>query len=412
MRILNLGLLAASLALAACGGEPPTDQEPAADAPFAPPEWETGIGEKPGEPVQDCATADTTVAGDVMLDDANRVKQLDEEGVALIDGDLIIGSVDSLAGLGCLRGVTGDVVITGTESLKELDGLGRLGSIGGSLWITENAQLTSLQGFRALKRVGGDLVVERNVALTSLAGVTDIGRGMRGGIYVRDNDALETIVGFSRLAAFGGDLVIAGNPVLDHVEGFYDGETLTVGYGNIIVEDNAMLGWAELPGLGVDSSANTISIANNPELKDLLMHGDLKLRVTGDVVISNNPALETMNGLDRIYAITGDLVVEANQELDSLVGLQGVQAVTGTVEIVANRSLINVDLLRLEEVYGDLMVARNDSLASLSGLRALDEVHGDFTLFANPELDSCYGDAMTTRLDTGRDDMAGRCITR
>lgn len=413
MRFAKTTLLAAGIALAACGGEPPPNDnnDPLADEAMPAEEiWETGIGEKPVELPQECASAGETMVGDVTLSGASRVKTLDENGVAVIDGNLYVGDVDSLEGLHCLREVRGDLVISGTESLKDVVGFGRLGSIEGSLWITENTQLASLRGFGALKSVGGDIVVERNEVLETLDGITDIGRGIRGGIYVRDNDALVSITGFERLEAMGGDLVIEANPSLDYIEGFWSGEAATVVYGNVMLQDNPVLGWAELPEIGTDRTTNSLWVTQNPQLKDLTMFGATKFRVTGDLVISENPALERLNGLDRINAVMGDVIVQANEELDTIEGLQGVKTVMGNVEIVANRSLDNVDMFHLEQVNGDFLIARNDSLVSLSGLESLTDVGGELTLFSNPELDTCYEGLLSTRIDTGRGSMTSSCF--
>ena len=64
MRFTKMTLLAASVALAACGGEPPEDNAPPAVFDPIIDEGETGIGEKPADPPALCATADTTMTGE------------------------------------------------------------------------------------------------------------------------------------------------------------------------------------------------------------------------------------------------------------------------------------------------------------------------------------------------------------
>jgi hypothetical protein len=413
MRFAKIYAVAAGLALAACGGPSNDDVDV---EPYAPPsetEYATGVGDKPDDSYVDpCAEADGTVRDDVWLHGARDVDAFAASGTAIVDGNLHIGDVDTLEGLACLRQVNGSVIINGTEALKDLDGLERLGSIHGSLWVTENAQLVSMAHLGALKEIAGDLVVERNEALVTLDGVANLSRGMRGGIYVRDNDALVEIDGFARLPAVGGELVIEGNPALDHINAFYDGESHTEVYGDVVLRDNAMLGWAELPAVAVDRTRNTIRVEDNPFLKDLRLHGDTKLRITGDLVLRQNDSLEALHGFDRISAVTGDLVVEGNSELDGLMGLQGIKGVMGDVSIVGNRSIHDVEMWRLEEVHGSLDISRNASLMTLAGLSSLRTVLGDLQVVENPELDTCFEDALVTRFETGRSTMDARCSLR
>jgi len=78
--------------------------------------YPTGIGDKPVDDYEDpCAQADGTISDDVWLHGARDVDAFAESNTAIVDGNLHIGDVDSLAGLACLRQVNGRLTGFGQE---------------------------------------------------------------------------------------------------------------------------------------------------------------------------------------------------------------------------------------------------------------------------------------------------------
>lgn len=406
LKMLSPSLIA--IALAACGGEVPN--EPATDpsdqsvieGEYA---AKTGIGTKPDGWVDACADVDEVRDGDFAIRQNADMGELD--GVATVDGDLTITGVTTLADLRCLREVHGDLVIQGTDTLKELHGLDNLQLVTGGVWITENAQLTSIAELASLKRVGSDIVIERNEVLQTLEGLANVGGSLRGGLVIQDNDALVSIDGFRRLDVITGGLVIAGNPSLETVSGFGSTSGLVTSLGDVILQDNDMLGRAELPLIGVDRSLNSLVVSNNPRLKQLDMHADSRVHISGDLVLRENPALRTFTGFSTVQHVFGDLRIEDNDGLPSLEGFSGLKAVAGYVVVLGNDGIADLDLTRLESVGEDLIVTRNLSLSSLAGLRSLREVSGDLDFDGNPLLSDCAMEELVTRLETGRTDA--RC---
>lgn len=115
--------------------------------------------------VLDTSNPTDTLAGDLLLGAQTNVDAL--SGVEVIGGHLGIGGngVESLAALGALARVEGDLSLE-ASALSSLDGLEQLTYIGGSLRLTGNGALTSLQALGALRSVGA-IVITDNSALPS-----------------------------------------------------------------------------------------------------------------------------------------------------------------------------------------------------------------------------------------------------
>lgn len=178
-----------------------------------------GAAESTGIPEDDPCTE--VLEGPLVLS-----SQADVEAAQLVrevDGDVIIeGSVTSLAPLGCLRRVGGDLSVTETE-LVDLSGLSGLADLGSRLIVRRNANLESLAGLDAL-RFASEIRLESNrlqtLGLTELqaldrlqigdcyAGMGDVGLGEP------ELEALDTLDGLLAL----GTVTVWSSPSLKSLE--------------------------------------------------------------------------------------------------------------------------------------------------------------------------------------------------
>ena len=202
------------------------------------------------------------------------------DGVAIIDGDLVVGGLAEAAlTLFSLNTVTGDVVIRANNLLQTLT-LGGLLDIGGDLVIEDNPALTSAT-LPALEALGGRLRTARNDALTLL----DVNALVQLG---GDLDlTVETLARFAppRLNSIDGDLVIEGPteggpialsfPALESVD------------GRLIITDHQRLLSVNLPVLSAVGS--TLTIRDNVQLQALTMPA--LTRAGALVCVCQNPAL-------------------------------------------------------------------------------------------------------------------------
>ena len=125
-------------------------------------------------------------------------------------------ALTSLAPLGNVARVYGELKISGNYLLTNLAGFESITSIGGglSIWYTD---LTSLEGLGNLTNIGADLSIGGNDALISLEGLeslTDIGGSLSIGDRRTGNTALASLAGLENLTRIGGDLSIRGSGAL------------------------------------------------------------------------------------------------------------------------------------------------------------------------------------------------------
>ena len=164
-----------------------------------------------------------------------------------VDGDLIIGSVDTpisglvnINGLSQLTTVTGNLIISYNNDLVSLAGLDNLTTVGKDLIISNNLKIEGIDALLNLSNVGGSIIVGKNAALINL-------NGLGGQSNIGAND----------------DLIIKNNPLLAHLDGLE--QIQSVG-GDLEVKDNSTLsdcdGLCKL--LGLDGVAGDIVITGNP----------------------------------------------------------------------------------------------------------------------------------------------------
>jgi len=121
------------------------------------------------------------------------------------------------------------------------------------------------------------------------------------------------------------------------------------------------------------------------------------VRVGGNgLQISNNSALESLDGLESLHTVLGEFTIQDNPVLKNIDGLSALTTVTldgvSSIRIQRNASLANLDgLSSLSDVPGGLIIHLNDALSDLSGLSNLTHVGTWLHIAANPTLTDLNG---------------------
>jgi hypothetical protein len=285
------------------------------------------------------------------------------------DGRILTGSHelsgDQVGKLRCVQIATGDIQLSGVDSLAALEALAE---VRGDLTISESPELPSLQGLERLTRVGGTLRIYRNAELTSLQGLEALEEvGKR--LSIRDLPKLESLAGLDELRHVGGVLEIGANPELRSLEALGDttSRALSVG-GDLIVSDNAGLESIHFGDtyLGGPHVTGGIQIISNPSLREIANPGR-PARASGacpalrDLWIGANDALESVT---LPFSLSERICINITDN-------PRLQRITGEVGTFATElRLSGLPSLEVLELAG---LAEFDSLAIVeTGLRALD----------------------------------------
>jgi hypothetical protein len=175
-------------------------------------------------------------------------------------------------------------------------------------------------------------------------------RIVQGDLEIVNRDSLEE---FAEVEIVTGTLSIVGNTRLKNLDGL---ERLRVA-GELVISEN--VGLRSIDAIARLEHSRSITVVCNPRLEDL--RGLDSLRRLDRLVVGDNGIFFT-RGLDALVEV-GDLVVSKNRRLLSLRGLQRLTTVTN-VTIEGNPRLIAESglLPKLELVRGKLAIRHNAGL--------------------------------------------------
>lgn len=206
---------------------------------------------------------------------------------------------------------------------------------------------------RIIERVAGDI--------TSLAGLQQITQ-IDGSLIVANSQALPGLGGLEGLVSIGRTLQISGNTLLTSLEGLSN--VSTIGEG-IYVADNAAL-----PALA----------------------GLEQISITGFITLTNNPALEHLDGLRGLTGLNRYLQLLNNNRIPNLRGLAHLVSVGEFLSITQNDGLLNLSgLEKLQSVGGHLIINSNPALNSLAALQTLTQISGQLSIAGNQQLVELQG---------------------
>ena len=158
--------------------------------------------------------------------------------------------------------------------------------------------------------------------------------------------------------------------------------------------------------------------------------------VRGDLIIWNNPILETLVGLSNVTSVYGlaiwqnaslkninglkkisgeilyDVDISFNDNLSNLTGLTGVNTVAGSIYIERNSKLENLNGFNNLSSAGGFFIWDNAELNSLYGLERLKELKFDLSIIGNPKLSDCASISLLLGWPDGppSDDVVGRIL--
>jgi hypothetical protein len=342
-----------------------------------------------------CAGRSPILAGSIEVSQDQTERTLAElRCVQVVTGDLRISGVDSLAPLASLVHVQGDLLIAGNPDLTTLSGLDQLTRVDGDLDIRSNPALSSLDGLAALEQVGGSL----DVAFLA---------------------SLEELTGLESLERVGDDLSIMANAALTRLAAL---ESLGTVGGNFQLIDNESLASADL---GRDWSegpviAGTITVLHNDNLEELVHFGALASQAPGcslgheDLWVASNPQLRSITlpslGIRRacinifndaqLTSITASDVWNLSRlDLMDLPSLSTVDLHAAAIDTLQITTTGLTTLQGLGRVTCGLSVSDNPALTDLGDLASHPGQVADFLLIRdNPRLPQCAVDAMLKSL--------------
>ena len=218
--------------------------------------------------------------------------------------------------------------------------------------------IRSREDIARLRKLGGDsfsisggLLIMRSdlTSLEGLGNLTGIGRSLE----IRFNESLTSLNGLDRLTSVGDSLMDTGAPL---------GQSLA------------------------------------PEIQPEASNGK-RAHVVEGFIVTDNPLLPTMEGVERLAFVGGGLSIIYNSTLHSLQALSNLTRIRGSVDILANDALASLDgLHQLTGVEGYLEVGVNQSLRDLDGLSNLAEVGSDLVIWFNDSLRNLEGLDKLTRI--------------
>ncbi|MDA9711577.1 hypothetical protein N9U42_04325 [Luminiphilus sp.] len=128
-------------------------------------------------------------------------------------------------------------------------------------------------------------------------------------------------------------------------------------------------------------------------------------RVVGSVRIINNSGLLNIDGLINLVEVGGDVEIDGNGALTNVAGLAGLETAYGLL-VSSNPKLADLDGMEsLETLTGDLQITGNDALGNLDGLSGLTSIGGDLRVQQNAALTNIDGlsNASLAGIDSGPD---------
>ena len=240
----------------------------------------------------------------------------------------------------------------------------------------------------------GPVVLEGDYAIRSREDIARLRKlggdsfSITGGLLIMRSD-LTSLEGLGNLTGIGRSLEIRFNESLTSLNGL-DGLTSV---GDSLMDTGAPLGESLAPEIQPKASSGKRAhvvegfiVTDNPLLTT--MEGVERLAfVGGGLSLIYNSSLNSLQALNNLTHIRGSVDILANDALASLEGLNQLSGVEGYLEVGVNRSLRDLDgLSNLAEVGSDLVIWFNDSLRNLQGLNKLARIGGQVILDHNPVL--------------------------
>jgi len=242
------------------------------------------------------------VGGTVFIQGAS-IKNLDSLiHLERVSGELYITGNDSLLhlrGLSNLQSVGMAMRVQNNPSLKELDGLEQLTAVEGDFfYVGNNQNLLNIEGLEGLDSVAGIFQVWGHDSITSLHGLEQL-RWVGNTLAIFENVSLESLDGLDGLEYVGNDLRIENNTILNDITALHHAVDLN---GPLVITGNSLLGdcavqaiceYLVAPASFVAISGNSTGCNSVEAVETACMSSTEDKTGTPDIRIFPNPA----NGL-------------------------------------------------------------------------------------------------------------------
>ncbi|MCH9661965.1 MAG: hypothetical protein K0U54_13760 [Bacteroidetes bacterium] len=278
----------------------------------------------------------------VSLAGLNNVVELETTHL-LIYNNPTLQSLEGLQGLNIISGIPAKLSIFNNSNLTNIDALQGLTSLG-ELNISNNPNLTNLGGVSNLTEVGvlsvDDMPLQNLQVFSNLNTV--------GKLRLQSNLLLEETSDLMNITS-AESIIIDGCPLLQSLDGLHNISSLN----ELSISNNDNL--ISLDGLNInqlnDSNDFDLYIRSNAMLSEINALSSLSnLAAHVDVYISQNPALENLDGLSNlIFEGEGSVRILDNTELNDLCGLTTVTNLPTSVDYMVegnafNPSRIDIDM--------------------------------------------------------------------
>lgn len=241
--------------------------------------------------------------------------------------------------------------------------------------------LGTLYVCQATSAYDGHYEVRGPADLVALGAISRI----RGGLRIYNTELTEVVL--PGLLSVEGPLSIDFNPILQRVElrGLrFVGESLSLSSNERL--DTLVVG---VPGLVPEHPvwvAHDVSIYNNPRLTTLAGLAAVSPRYSFAVV--DNDLLTTPGELPLVRELLGGVAIRENSLLREL-PLTHLSSVGGNLDVSENPSLESLQSLQyLRSIGGDLILMNNDALPGFFGLGSLGSIGGLLNVVGNDTLQS------------------------
>lgn len=250
------------------------------------------------------------------------------------------GEVDFFTG----KIIRQDVFLTSQEEVNAFGNENYLTIIGNlSIGSTQGSDITDLSPLLGLNQVRGELVI---------GGSARFGDG-----FIRlSNPLLENLNGLDSLAFIGPFFL-----------NDFDNKALRIEQNEVLTNISA------LNGLGLFEG--DLIISGNPNLQSL--DGLGRLTRVERLSISSNDALTNLNGLTNLNQVDGSIILTGNENLEDVEVLNDISGRVATFVFNGNPLLDNVDFMAsITEVQGNLILKNSPMLTDISGLNGIQSVGG------------------------------------
>ncbi|MFV0554401.1 MAG: leucine-rich repeat protein [Mangrovibacterium sp.] len=354
---------------------------------------------------------DVSTLGNVTLTSQAEVDAFAEQGLTVIDGNLIIGkaaatasedTITDLSALNSLQEIIYNIVINKTYVGKDLAGLSNLEKIGGVK--VESVDSLENISFPNLKTIGTNVnIVNSKLKTISLPALTQVGES-----FCLKSDSLTTAE-FDELLTIGESLTFNGATATNGSVSTM--KTIAFPKLQSVGDAFTLSGWGEaykveLPALTRVLGTATISYLTTLETLDLDV-----LNEVGGLAISNMTALSIINA-PKLDEVNGDLSVAGVTSLLS-VSFNSIKNISGSLTLnaaaassasfnalesigsklsipSAARNLSVLTFPKLKTIGGSLEV-KSTGYIEFGGFTALEEIGGQFYLYNNTNITTLPG---------------------